>query len=284
MDGHMYDAPATQHNLDLVRQHGYHILEPAHGYLASGLEGKGRLPELPTIVSKIEDLLATKTEKPAGNKQSKILAGKQVIVTAGPTREYLDPVRFISNPSSGKMGVAMAEAARDMGAEVTLIHGPLTTDLPADIHHIPITSAEELFEQIKQHSEGDIFILAAAVSDFAPADKQQQKVKKDQASTTLSLKSTPDSLVWLGKNKKDGQMIIGFAMESEKVIENARQKRKKKKADWIVANSIAAEEGGFSSDYNDVTVIGSDSEVSYKGSKQEVAELILRKVLLEQRR
>ena len=268
MDGEMYDSPAVEQNLDTVQGYGYHLLEPEAGYLASGMEGKGRLPETETILSKSEELIANARLRGP-------LAGKKVVVTAGPTREHIDPVRFISNPSSGKMGIAMAEAAEQLGANVTLIHGPLSVPKPRDISTIEIESAAELFEQVKEHANADVVIMAAAVSDFTPAEKHDQKVKKDSSDSSLRLEKTQDILSWLGNHKKDGQLLIGFAMETENLLQNAQAKLKKKKADWIVANSLSESGSGFQSDTNTVHLLNNETEHQLQGTKKEVARQIL---------
>ena len=268
MDGEMYDSPAVQQNLDTVQEYGYHLLKPEEGYLASGMEGKGRLPEAETILSKSDEIIAnTRSQGP--------LAEKKVVVTAGPTREHIDPVRFISNPSSGKMGIAMAEAAEQLGADVTLIHGPLSVPKPRDISTIEIESAAELFKQVKEHANADVVIMAAAVSDFTPAEKHDQKVKKDNSDSSLELEKTQDILSWLGNHKKDGQLLIGFAMETENLLENAQAKLKKKKADWIVANSLSESGSGFQSDTNTVHLLNNETDQRFQGTKKEVARQIL---------
>jgi phosphopantothenoylcysteine decarboxylase/phosphopantothenate--cysteine ligase len=265
MDGKMYQAPAVQNNLRLIRSFGYHILEPEEGYLASGLEDIGRLPEIDLIVQKIQEILANKLTKGP-------LSGKKVLVTAGPTREYLDPVRFISNPSSGKMGFAMTEAAREVGGDVTLIHGPVQLSPAAGIHAIEIGSAEELFEQVKKHADADVIIMAAAVSDFTPEEYHPQKVKKEAAENSIKLRKTPDILAWLGQHKKKGQTLIGFAMETENLVENARKKLKEKNLDWIAANSLIEKDAGFGSDKNMIHLIGKEGKHSIKGTKKQVAD------------
>lgn len=268
MDGGMYQASATQHNLETIKGFGYHVLEPDEGYLASGLEGKGRLPDPDTIVKNCSSILSDKKTKGP-------LAGKNVVVTAGPTREHIDPVRFISNPSSGKMGFAMAEAARDMGGEVTLIHGPVSIESPSGVVTAEIKSTEDLFKEVKAHAGADVIIMAAAVSDFTPVRHYEHKVKKDQASKELKLNATPDILAWLGEHKKKGQTLIGFAMETEDLIKNATQKLKKKKADWIVANSLNNPDSGFEADTNIVQLIGKNDQAEIKGTKAEVAQKVL---------
>lgn len=268
MDGVMYEAPAVQKNIHTLKEFGYHILEPEKGYLASGIEGKGRLPETETILEKSDVIIQPHTANGP-------LAGKKVVVTAGPTREYIDPVRFISNPSTGKMGFAMAEAARQMGAEITLIHGPVTIAKPAGITAIEIESAQELFEQIQNYAHSDIIIMTAAVSDFTLKQTHQQKIKKESAEASLKLERTPDILAWLGKHKKEGQVLIGFAMETENLLENARKKLERKNADWIVANSLNVEESGFASDKNKVHLLGKKASVNFEGLKSEVARKLL---------
>lgn len=271
MDGGMYESPATVKNRTLAREMGFHLIEPTHGYLASGLHDTGRLPELPVIIDELEKLITSNSS------HSQFLAGKHVVVTAGPTREHLDPVRFISNPSTGKMGVAMAEAALNAGAKVTLLHGAISIPLPKKATCIPFTSAEELFEEIKKYKEADAIIMTAAVSDFTPKVKHQHKVKKDQADATIEFVRTPDILEWLGKNKSSSQTVIGFAMETENLIENAQKKLQKKNADWIIANTLNEPESGFGTDTNTIHLIGQNQEMPQKisGTKLEVANKII---------
>lgn len=267
MDGEMYQAPAVQKNLKTVQDFGYHILEPEEGYLASGLEGKGRLPEIDAILEKCSEILQKKSEGP--------LSGKKVVVTAGPTREHIDPVRFISNPSSGKMGFAMAEAAQKLGADVTLIHGPVNLSKPNGINTIEIKSTAELFEEVQNHADADVVIMAAAVSDFRPKKYHDQKVKKDNSESNIELERTQDILAWLGDHKKNGQILIGFAMETENLIENATKKLKAKNSDWIVANSLNDQDSGFAVDTNKVHVFGKDQSFEFEGSKKAIARQIL---------
>jgi phosphopantothenoylcysteine decarboxylase/phosphopantothenate--cysteine ligase len=270
MDGAMYQTAAVQKNLERIRSFGYHILEPEEGYLASGLTGKGRLPEIDTILQEADRILSNRRQKGA-------LDGKKVVVTAGPTREYLDPVRFLSNPSSGKMGFAMAQAALSLGADVLLIHGPVHLEKPGGVETIEIESAEELFKQVKNHADADVVIMAAAVADFTPEDYHSKKVKKGEGgASTVELRQTTDILGWLGKHKKKDQTLIGFAMETENLIANASQKLKQKNLDWIAANSITDESAGFESEQNTVQLInknGEQEEIS--GPKEEVAAKIL---------
>ncbi len=274
MDGEMYEAPAVKQNLETVRRYGYHTLEPEEGYLASGLEGKGRLPEFDLILQKCEEILSA-------NLKQGPLSGKKVVVTAGPTREHLDPVRFLSNPSSGKMGFAMAEAARALGAEVTIIHGPVSLPQPSGINTIQIRSTSDLYEQVKKRADADVIIMAAAVSDFTPERYDDSKVKKDSADTTIKLKQTPDILSWLGEHRKKGQTLIGFAMETENLLDNAQEKLQKKKSNWIIANSLTNKDGGFESDTNTVHLLGKEKREKFSGSKQQVAQKILRTIFGE---
>ena len=266
MDGEMYEAPGVSKNLETVHQQGYHIVEPDSGYLASGLEGKGRLPEIETIIEKASKIIGS-IKGP--------LEGKKVIVTAGPTREHIDPIRFISNPSSGKMGIAMAQAAQKLGADVTLIHGPLSVPVPDGIHAEKIISAADLFEAVQNYQNADVIIMAAAVSDFTPVKVYDQKVKKSDSEDSISLKKTQDILAWLGEQKRKDQTLIGFAMETEDLIKNATQKLKNKNADFIVANSLSESGSGFESDTNKVHLLSKDTDKSFEGTKRDIAIEIL---------
>ncbi|HCD51507.1 MAG TPA: bifunctional phosphopantothenoylcysteine decarboxylase/phosphopantothenate--cysteine ligase CoaBC [Balneolaceae bacterium] len=270
MDGEMYESPSVVKNLKTIQEFGYHILEPESGFLASGLDGKGRLPEIETILDTASEIIGF-IEGP--------LQGKKVLVTAGPTREFIDPVRFISNPSSGKMGVAMAKAAQRLGAEVILVHGPVTTDLPEDMRCIPVISAHDMFEAVKIYADADYIIMAAAVSDFTPKETFEHKVKKGNATSSVSLKQTQDILQWLGEYKKADQVLIGFAMETQDLLSNAKKKLNSKKADWILANSLSTNDSGFGTDTNEVYVLGKETEHRIKGTKQEVAEQALNFIL-----
>lgn len=266
MDGEMYNAPGVSQNLKKVQEFGYHTLEPEAGYLASGFEGKGRLPEIPGILDKASEIIGS-VEGP--------LKGKKVVVTAGPTREFIDAVRFISNPSSGKMGIAMAQAAQELGADVTLIHGPLSIEKPDSLHTVGITSAGELYEWVKQYADADVVIMAAAVSDFTPKNVSDHKVKKQDAEQEIQLKPTQDILAWLGENKQDHQTLIGFAMETDNLIENAQSKLAAKNADWIIANSLSGSDSGFAKDTNSVHLLSKDSDQKFEGNKKDIAIEIL---------
>ncbi len=267
MDGEMYEAPAMQTNLQRVKDYGYHIIEPDSGYLASGLNGKGRLPENHLILEKALDIL--------GN-QPQPLSGKKVLVTAGATREFIDPVRFISNPSSGKMGLAMAKAAGKLGADVTLIHGDVRISLPEDLNTEAVTSAADMFEAVQKHADADVVIMSAAVSDFTPAEKEDQKIKKSGKDIAeLKLNRTEDILKWLGSHKKEGQILIGFAMETENLLENARKKIDSKKADFILANDLNEEGAGFGTDTNVIHLISPSEEKEFSGLKEHIALEVL---------
>ena len=274
MDGEMYESAAVEQNLKKAKELGFYVLEPESGYLASGLEAVGRLPEPEKILD--ESLKIIKKHAIQGP-----LTGKKVVVSAGPTREFLDPIRFISNPSTGKMGIAMAEAARLLGGNVTLLHGPVTAPLPDRIQKESFTSADELFELIKNHQDAEVIIMAAAVSDFKPANSFSQKIKKTDVSLNLALSRNPDILEWLGKHKKPGQTLIGFAMETEHLKKNALLKLERKNLDWICANSVTEGGAGFGSDTNKITLLGKETEISYTGTKQKVANQILEKIFAE---
>ncbi len=280
MDGEMYRASATRTNLDKARDLGFHLLPPDHGYLASGLDGPGRLPEPAVIMEQIQQLLSEQVSQPDRSDQQNYLPlnGKNVLVTCGPTREFLDPVRFLSNPSTGKMGMAMAEAALALGAEITLLHAASidTSRLPESIHKHPFVSTEDLFKLVKSHCESDIIIMTAAVSDFRPAKTHTHKVKKESAELQIPLERTPDILLWLGDNRSNEQVIIGFAMETEHLAKRVRNKRAIKKADWMVGNDLSGSDSGFAVDTNRVLVVGSDSEVRFEGAKSDVARSVLR--------
>lgn len=274
MDGEMYESPAVSENLEKAKVQGHYVLEPGEGYLASGLEAKGRLPEPNSILEKSKEII--KKHRIQGP-----LTGKKVVVTGGPTREFFDPVRFISNPSSGKMGLAMAEAARLLGADVTLLHGPISLEIPDRIQTKTFVSADDLFNLIKEHADADVIIMAAAVSDFKPSSVHQQKVKKGEADEELKLIRNPDILEWLGNQKHEGQILIGFAMETENLKENAQKKLQKKNLDWICANALTTDNTGFGADENKILLIGPDSEESFSGSKQEIAGEILEKIFVK---
>jgi phosphopantothenoylcysteine decarboxylase/phosphopantothenate--cysteine ligase len=270
MNTHMYENRAVQKNLDILESYGHMILEPAAGELACGTTGPGRLPEPEHILDRIICLLTPKD-----------LKGKHVLVTAGPTREPIDPVRFISNPSSGRMGFAVAKAAEHRGASVTLIAGPTTLANPVYVQTIRIKTAEDMacavFEHIKQ---ADIIIKTAAVSDYTPVAPALQKIKKTENTMTLSLKKTKDILKEIGKIKKD-RIVVGFAAETEMLEKNATQKLFSKNLDIIAGNIIGAPSSGFEVQTNEITLFYKDGskEALDIMDKEEIAHIILDRVL-----
>lgn len=251
MNTGMLENPVTQDNIERCRQYGMHVLDSASGYLACGDTGKGRMPEPSVILDAIEAIAS----------KDRWLSGKRVLVTAGPTREALDPVRYITNHSSGKMGYELAKAARNAGAEVTLVAGAVNLADPIGIEMVPIVSAADLAEAVlSRQSENDIIIMAAAVADYTPVHVDDQKIKKSEGQFSLELKRTTDVLASLGERKPEGQILIGFAMETQNLIENAAKKLSAKNADYIVANSIADEGAGFGVDTNIVTILSKDGQ------------------------
>ncbi len=289
MDGEMYRAPSTRYNLKKAEELGYHLLTPDHGYLASGMEGVGRLPDTDVIIDRMIQILEVAPSRRASGEKMiptlrEVLAGKSVLVTCGPTREYLDPVRFLSNPSTGKMGMAMAAAAAAHGANVTLLHSDAvsTTALSPSIRKLAFTTTEDLFRQVKTHAGCDIIIMTAAVSDFRPVQTHSHKVKKADADLNVALERTPDILKWLGEHRKNGQVLIGFAMETSNLLQQAREKRIRKGADWIVANDLASEGSGFAFDTNQVVLVGTHSEVHFEGTKYDVSRSILHHIFAPQ--
>ena len=275
MDGEMYEHATVQNNLKKAEELGYYTLEPDSGYLASGLDARGRLPEDDVILQKSSEIIQQHQIKGP-------LTGKKVIVTAGPTREFLDPVRFLSNPSSGKMGLAMAEAARTLGADVELFLGPVSIGVPDRIPVKHFTSADDLLELVKNSKVADIFIMAAAVSDYKPATVSESKIKKSEEKSDLSFVRTPDILEWLGEHKQSHQTLIGFAMETDNVIENASKKLERKNADYICVNQLNESNKGFGADENTITLLGIDkTQKTFSGLKSEIASEILHAIFPE---
>lgn len=267
MNTRMYEHPATQENLKILASRGVKIIEPASGRLACGDEGKGKLPDPSYLVQRI--LLEIACDKD--------LAGRKILVTAGPTREALDPVRYITNHSSGKMGYAIAAAAAQRGAEVTLVSGPVAIEPPVGVKLIPITSAGDLFRAVTSCSdEQDIIIKAAAVADYRPVSVSDEKMHKADGDLSIALERTEDTLQYLGDHKKEGQLLCGFAMETSGLEERAFKKLKKKNLDMICANNVKVEGAGFGTDTNVVTMITADGmEQLPLLSKHEVAMRIL---------
>lgn len=268
MNVHMYGHPAVMKNIETLHQYGYQFIEPSEGYLACGYVGKGRLEEPEKIVQIMENFFQP-NEVP--------LKGKRVLVTAGPTREKIDPVRFITNLSTGKMGYAIAEKAIELGADVTLVSGPVSIAPPKGAHLIKVESAEDMYNAVTEHfNTADLVIKTAAVSDYRPKVSYDEKIKKKPGDEMLELERTTDILMELG-NKKTHQILVGFAAETNNVAGYAKGKLERKNADMIVANDVKAEGAGFGTDTNIVTIYkkdGSSIELPMM-SKQEVAKNIL---------
>ena len=246
MNTNMYENPIVQDNLKKLEHYGFEVIDPASGYLACGDTGAGKMPEPETLLSYILRELACEKD----------LAGKKVLVTAGPTQEKIDPVRYITNHSTGKMGYAIAEDCMRRGAEVTLVTGPVALTPPPFVHVIPVVSAADMAQAVKGSADQqDIIIKAAAVADYRPVDPADEKVKKKDGEASLSLERTEDILSYLGEHKREGQFICGFSMETEHMLENSRAKLLKKHADMIVANNLKTAGAGFGTDTNVVTII-----------------------------
>lgn len=246
MNVHMYDHPAVLHNIDTLYKRGIRFIEPSEGYLACGYVGKGRLEEPEQIVERINEFFGPRHLP---------LRGKKVVITAGPTRERIDPVRYVSNFSSGKMGFAMAKAAAELGGNVTLIAGPVHLDTPPNVNRINVESAEEMYQQVVAHFKAtDVLIKTAAVADYRPKHLAPQKIKKQDGDTVLEMERTTDILATMGQQKSQ-QVIIGFAAETNDVTTYAARKLEKKNADYIVANDVTLEGVGFGTDTNQVTVV-----------------------------
>ncbi len=271
MNTAMYENPVTQDNLNKLRHYGWEVIDPAVGRLACGAEGAGKLPEPQTLVQYILRSIG----------KEKDLSGKKVLVTAGPTREALDPVRFLTNHSTGKMGYALAERAMLRGAEVTLVTGPCAIEPPAFVNVVNAVSAQDMFRAVQQHSrEADLVFMAAAVADYTPAAVSDRKIKKADGETAVTLQRTQDILAWLGQNRQPGQILCGFSMETEDLLENSRKKLEKKGVDMICANSLLTPGAGFAGDTNIVTLItnGDTCQLPLL-SKGETADAILDKAM-----
>lgn len=270
MNTAMFENPVVQDNLDTLKKYGYEVIEPASGYLACGDTGAGKMPEPETLLSYILREIA----------YEKDLAGKKVLVTAGPTQEAIDPVRCITNHSTGKMGYAIARAAMLRGAEVTLISGPVNLAPPPFVKVVPVKSAEDMFQAVTSVSdEQDAIIKAAAVADYTPVTVSDEKVKKKDGDMSIPLKRTKDILKYLGEHKRDGQFLCGFSMETEHMLENSRAKLEKKNVDMIAANNLKTAGAGFGTDTNVVTLITKDSVQELPIlSKDEVAHEILNRI------
>lgn len=271
MNTNMYENPVTQDNLAALRHYGWEVIEPASGRLACGATGKGKLPEPEELLQYILKHLAF----------PKDLAGKKVMVTAGPTQESIDPVRYLTNHSTGKMGYALARMAMLRGADVTLISGPTAIAPPPFVKVVPVTSAQDMFEAVAAHFEKSDFIFkAAAVADYTPADYSDQKVKKKDGDLSIPLKRTQDILAWLGQRRKPGQVICGFSMETQNMVENSRAKLEKKGLDMICANNLKVAGAGFGVDTNIITIITKSDTLELPIlSKEDAANVILDQAL-----
>lgn len=269
MDLDMYRHPSTQHNLDVLRSYGNHIIEPGTGFLASGLEGKGRMEEPENIVSALSNFFEQPEEKP--------LTGRHIIITAGPTYERIDPVRFIGNYSSGKMGFALAEECAARGARVTLVAGPVAQKCSDSIERIDVESCQQMYEATTQaFAQADAAILCAAVADFKPESTAQSKIKREGDDLVLRLKPTHDIAAELGRMKQPGQRIVAFALETDNEEANAKDKLRRKNADFIVLNSTRIPGTTFQSDDNQITIITANDATAYpKKPKREVAADII---------
>ncbi len=267
MNTNMYENPVTQDNLQLLGKYGWTVIEPASGRLACGAVGAGKLPEPEELLQHILRVLAFAHD----------LSGKKVLVTAGPTRESLDPVRFISNHSTGKMGCAIARAAMLRGADVTLVTGPTAIPVPPFMNVIQVDSAEEMFRAVAATAgEADFVFMSAAVADYTPESYCDNKIKKKDGDMSIPLKRTQDILKYLGEHRHEGQILCGFSMETENMLENSRGKLEKKNVDFICANNLKTEGAGFGVDTNVITLISKNELVELPlQSKEAVAHRIL---------
>ena len=267
MNTAMFENPIVQDNLKILEKYGYEVIQPASGYLACGDTGSGKMPEAETLYQYIERTLAG----------PKDLVGKKVLVTAGPTQENIDPVRYITNHSSGKMGYAVAKAAMLRGADVTLVSGQTALTPPMFVKYVQITTAEEMYQEVISRSdEQDIIIKAAAVADYRPKTVYENKVKKKEGQMAIELERTKDILAYLGEHKKENQFLCGFSMETENMIGNSRAKLQKKNLDMVAANNVKVEGAGFQGDTNVMTLITQDQEIALPlMSKEEAANKIL---------
>ena len=271
MNTNMFDNPILQDNLKILEHYGYEVISPAVGYLACGDTGAGKMPEPELLLQYILREIA----------YEKDMQGKRVLVTAGPTQESIDPVRFITNHSTGKMGYAIAKMCMLRGAEVTLVSGPTSTAKPEFVHVVDVVTAKEMYEEVtKRAKDQDIIIKAAAVADYRPKSVSSEKMKKKDDDLAIPMERTDDILKFLGEHKKEHQFLCGFSMETENMLENSRKKLEKKHLDMIVANNLKVEGAGFAGDTNVVTIITGQEEVSLgKMTKEETALRILDEIL-----
>lgn len=271
MNTNMYENPVVQDNLKILEHYGFGVIDPAVGYLACGDTGAGKMPEPEVLLQYILREIACEKD----------LAGKKLLVTAGPTQESIDPVRYITNHSSGKMGYAIARAAMLRGAEVTLVTGPCTIARPPFVKIVPVTTARDMFEAVTSVSEEqDIIIKAAAVADYRPSHVADEKMKKHDSELTIELEKTDDILKYLGEHRRPGQFLCGFSMETQNMIGNSRAKLQKKHLDMVAANNLKVEGAGFQGDTNVLTLITQNEEASLERmSKEDAANVILDKIL-----
>ena len=271
MNTNMYENPIVQDNLAILQHYGYEVIEPASGYLACGDTGAGKMPEPEMLLDYILREVA----------KEKDLLGRKVLVTAGPTQESIDPVRYITNHSSGKMGYALAKAAMLRGADVTLVSGPCAIEPPPFVKLVPVVTAKEMFDAVTSVSfEQDIIIKAAAVADYRPVNVYEDKVKKHDEQMSIELEKTDDILGYLGEHRLPGQFLCGFSMETRNMIGNSRAKLGKKHLDMVAANNLKVAGAGFQGDTNVLTLITQDEDVSLQlMSKEDAANVILDKIL-----
>lgn len=274
MNTQMYESPITQDNLEMCRRYGMKVVEPASGYLACGDTGAGKMPEPAELLEYIMSEIACEKD----------LIGKKVLVTAGPTREAIDPVRYITNHSTGKMGYAIAEAAARRGAEVTLVSGPVDLKVPLGVKFVPVVSARDMFEAVTSVSgEQDAIIKAAAVADYRPKVVGTEKTKKKDGDMSIELERTDDILAWLGEHRRPGQILCGFSMETQNMLENSRVKLDRKHIDMVVANNLKVAGAGFGTDTNIVTIITHEGvEELELMTKSEVAHRLLDRIFKQE--
>ena len=271
MNTNMYENPIVQDNLKILEKYGYEVITPAVGYLACGDTGAGKMPEPQLLLEYILREIAFEKD----------MEGMKVLVTAGPTQEPVDPVRYITNHSTGKMGYAIARVCMRRGAEVTLVSGPTSVPKPEFVKVVPVMTAKEMFDEVTRMApKQDIIIKAAAVADYRPKEVSSEKVKKQDGELTLEMERTDDILAYLGSHRQPGQFLCGFSMETENLLENSRRKLEKKNLDMVAANSLKVEGAGFGGDTNVITIITKDEAVSLeKMTKEEAAAKLLDKIM-----
>lgn len=272
MNTNMFENPIVQDNLKILEHYGYEVIQPASGYLACGDTGAGKMPEPETLLAYIEKEVACEKD----------FKGKKILVTAGPTQEAIDPVRYLTNHSSGKMGYAIAKAAMLRGADVTLVSGRTAIEPPLFVNVVPIVTAKDMFEAVTSVSDKqDIIIKAAAVADYRPAVVSSEKVKKKEGEMSIALERTDDILKYLGEHKKENQFLCGFSMETQNMVRNSRAKLEKKNLDMIAANNVKEKGAGFQGDTNVLTLITQEEETSLPlMSKEDAANELLNKILM----